>query len=259
MRSILPYLPLLLGALTWGNASATVTVTIEADASYPPYSFIERDEMRGIYIDLLQQAAHRLKPDYEVRFQPVSWNRGLLNLESGKSLALVPPYKTDQRQTFARFSTPLLRESIVLFCRPGLGLPALARFPDDFRGLTIGVNRGFSQGENMVRFFAQGLARKSEANSNEANLRMLAAGRVDCYASDRLAAHYTARQMRKTAPDLVPVLQESAEVSGEMAYIGYSTLHPFPEKAEFIRKMDAAIEAVKAEGELRRIIGRYTD
>jgi polar amino acid transport system substrate-binding protein len=41
----------------------------------------------------------------------------------------------------------LYRESVVLFCHDAVMQTARAHFPDDFAGLTIGVNTGFTVGK----------------------------------------------------------------------------------------------------------------
>jgi polar amino acid transport system substrate-binding protein len=239
-------------------ALASTTVEIETDENYPPYSFVENGQLKGIYIDFIQQAAHKLEPAYTVKLIPTPWKRGLRNLELGHSLALLPPYMTNERNAYATFSVPLLRESIVLFCHEGIQLPATPRFPMDFKGKTIGINRGFFQGEKLLKAVKSGAVIQSEVTSNEQNLRMLHLKRIDCYASDRFAARFSVQKLRAANPAIDIKLHERVELAGETAYIAYSRANTRPDKEDFIRRMNAAIEEARREGLLTQAIHTYS-
>ena len=250
---------LLAGGLYLATAAlAGTTVEIETDENYPPYSFVENGQLKGIYIDFIQQAARKLEPAYTVKLIPTPWKRGLRNLELGHSMALLPPYMTNERNAFATFSVPLLRESIVLFCHEGIRLPTAPRFPMDFEGRTIGINRGFFQGEKLLKAVTAGTVIQSEATSNEQNLRMLHLKRIDCYASDRLAARFSAQKLRTANPAINIALHERFELSGETAYIAYSRANTRPDKEDFIRRMNTAIEEARREGLLTQAINTYS-
>ena len=50
-------LALLLLCCINGAAAAQQQVVLYGDDDYPPYSYVERGEFKGIYVDLLKQAA----------------------------------------------------------------------------------------------------------------------------------------------------------------------------------------------------------
>jgi polar amino acid transport system substrate-binding protein len=103
----------------------------------------------------------------------------------------------------------------------------------------------------------QGIVKLEAAKSNEANLKKLAGHRIDCYASDRAAARYSARQLQPFFATEGFRLVEVAELSGEDTFIGYSGRNNPSYKADFIVQMDAALEAMKKSGEMARIVGDY--
>lgn len=81
--------------------------------------------------------------------------------------------------------------------------------------------------------------------------------RIDCYASDRGAALHTAKKLRAN-PGLAGLkLHEAVELSGEDTYIGYSLNNHAPYKADFIAKMNAALEAVRKSGASAAIEDSY--
>lgn len=245
--------------LAIGSASALAgePVVIETDDSSPPYSYVENGETKGIYVDFVRSAAKRLAPQYDVSIHAVPWKRGLQNLERGRSLAFMPPYLNQDRSFIASYSPVLLRETIVLFCAPVVLQTPRSRFPEDFAGLTIGVNLGFALGERMVAAVKSGAIRTEEAKGNESNIQKLFVGRIDCFANDRLSTRFSASALLATPRYHNARLLEAVEISGENAYIGYSAAYQAPFKADFIAKMNAALEAQRKTGQLNKLVEQY--
>ena len=158
-------------AMLAGQATAAEKVVLEADDDYAPYSYVEKGQHKGIYVDFLKKVAEKLAPAYEVSLQPVPWKRGLQNLEKGDSLALFPPYFNKERKFIQPYSTPLFRETVVLFCTDEVMKTPRKNFPDDFAGLTIGINLGFALGEKMVSAAKSGKIKTEEVKGNEANIK----------------------------------------------------------------------------------------
>lgn len=240
-----------------GPVAASETVVIEADDDYAPYSYIEQGQLKGIYVDFLKKIAPRLAPDYTVVLRPVPWKRGLANLERGDSLALIPPYFNKGRNYIQSYSSALNRESVVLYCSEVVMARPHKQFPGDFAGLVVGINRGFLLGEKITAAKEAGMIRLEEAKGNEANLKKLNAGHVDCYANDRLSVLFSARGLRNKPEFKDFVLHETIAVSDEDAYVGYSAAHKAHYKAAFIEKMNAAITEAKKAGEMNRLIAEY--
>lgn len=251
---------LLAGVSVLGHALAIQKVVIEADNDYAPYSYVEDGELKGIYVDLLKLAGKKLAPAYEVELEAIPWKRGLKNLETGRSMALFPPYRSKERPYIDPYSTPLYRETVVLFCNESNPGHAPRRFPEDFAGLTIGVNLGFALGDKMTDAVKARTFTVTESKGNEDNLWKLQAGQIDCYANDRLAVQYSFSKLQ----DKVKFrqfkgyrLSESAELSSEDAFIGYSAANTLSYKADFVKQMDAVLLELKKAGTINRLIVDY--
>lgn len=245
-------------AVLAGQGAAAEKVVLEADDDYAPYSYVEKGQHKGIYVDFLKKVAEKLAPAYEVSLQPVPWKRGLQNLEKGESLALFPPYFNKERKFIQPYSTPLFRETVVLFCTDEVMKTPRKNFPDDFAGLTIGINLGFALGEKMVSAAKSGKIKTEEVKGNEANIKKLNAGRIGCYANDRMSVIHSAKGLRSDPEFKNFKLHEAVELSGEDAFIGYSAANSASYKADFIAKMNAAIEDAKKAGVLTKLIADYS-
>ncbi|MFN3811628.1 MAG: substrate-binding periplasmic protein [Roseateles asaccharophilus] len=240
------------------QAFATQRVVIEAEDDYPPYSFSDKGRPAGIYVELVLQAAKRLAPDYEVSIQFVPWKRGLSRLETGESLALIPPYRNAERPFVFPYSVPLLTERVVLFCTPEVMRQRRVDFPRDFIGLRIGINAGYTQSEKLKAAVSAGQVVLEEAARNVNNIRKLSSSRIDCMASDRISAVHTVNRLVRQGDLPAFKLLEAAELSTQEAFIGYSRSFPSAFKNDFVQKMDAALLELQRAGVLDQLVARYT-
>ena len=236
--------------------AAPQTVILYGDDDYAPYSYVENGVFKGMYVDILRQAAGRM-PGYRLELQPRPWKRGLDALEKGQVFGLFPPGRKTERLYVQPYSAMLYRESVVLFCHDTVMRTPRTRFPADFAGLTIGVNTGFLLSEKLMAPARAGLLRLEAAKGNEANLKKLALRRIDCYASDRGAARHTARRLQGELASFGFTLHEVLELSSEATYIAYSARNTPAYKVDFIEKMNAALLAMRQSGQLVRIEEAY--
>ena len=235
---------------------APQTVILYGDDDYAPYSYVENGVFKGMYIDILREAASQM-PAYRLVLQPRPWKRGLAALEQGRVFGLFPPGRKTERPYVQPYSAMLYRESVVLFCHDEVMRTPRAHFPQDFAGLRIGVNAGFLLSEKLMAPARQGVLQLEAAKGNEANLKKLALRRIDCYASDRAAARHTARLLQDELARYHFRLHEVLELSSEATYIAYSAQSQPAYKTDFIEKMNAALLALRQSGELARIEHTY--
>lgn len=239
-----------IGLFFLSNVYSAQSVILYGDEAYPPYSFIKNGEFVGMYVDILTKAAEKLKPSYIVKLSPVPWKRGLADLESGRSFGLFPPGLKKERTYITTYSVKIYQETVVLFCNSNIMKTPHKIFPDDFLGLTIGVNDGFLLSEKLMDAVKKNKIKLESAYGNESNIRKLSLNRIDCYASDRGAALYTAKNIGIK-------LQEAVALTSENTFIGFSSKDNPPYKADFIQKMNAALEELKKNGEISKIESIY--
>ena len=238
-------------------ARAAEQVVLYGDENYPPYSYIQNGEFTGIDVDILRLAAARLSPSYQLKLMSTPWKRGLALLENGTAFGLFPPGRKRERAYIDQYSTVILRESVVVFCNRMVMRTPRNNFPADYAGLTIGINAGFLLSDRLVQATNRGIVRLEPAKDNDANLKKMAMHRIDCYASDRVAALFSAKKLGTQLHPDERALQVAAELSEEETYVGYSARNSPAFKADFIEKLNAALSEMKANGEIDKIIERY--
>lgn len=250
---------ILSGILLSSNAVALTEVTIYGDDDNPPYSFTEANgKVAGIYAEIISATTEKMS-DYKVTLKPIPWMRGLKMLETGSGFALFPPYLKTER-TYIEYSNPLLTEQISLYCSEKVLKKARTIFPDDFKGLRIGVNAGFLLTDSFNRARTEKIFKVEESKSNETNILKILSERIDCYAVPSLSVVHTIRDLkyRKIIPDRFRILK-AYEFEPEVGYLGFTTKGQknFPYKDDFIKKFNQNFEALVKDGTIAAIKYKY--
>lgn len=246
-------------------AQTPISVTVLCDASYPPYSYAENGEAKGLYSDILRAAFARM-PGYRVSIRPVPWPRGLAAVEKGTAFALFPPYYRPVERPWMDYSRPILEESVVAFMRSELAQQlAIEDFPAAYAGLRIGLNRGFNiiAAPDYKRMLAAGQVQQSYASDNRTNLLQLKRQRIDVYINDRLSILWELQQMRDQ--DLLgnaglDWLVEGPRLSSEHGHLGYTRLNPqaYAYKQDFMQRLDQVLLDLEADGSIARLAAHYS-
>ena len=238
-------------------AYAAQKVVLYSDQENPPYAFVENGQSTGIYSELIRRAALRLAPEYEVEILPIGWKEGLAAVEHGRVMGLIGVYMRPERLYMQPYSVPLFRESAVLLCHNTLFNRPRKQFPVDFIGITVANNQGFLMSEQLMAAVKAGQIKLEDARGNETNVQKLNQHQVDCYTNDRLAILYTVKQLQRSGALTQFYAHEALELSSENTYIGY-TRYDFPYKADFITKLNAAIQAEQKLNAVDKLIALYT-
>ncbi|TMP37009.1 substrate-binding periplasmic protein [Pseudoalteromonas rubra] len=231
------------------RAASPIPVTILADDSYPPYSYVQDGKLVGIYPTLIQEAAKLIKEEYLVELRPIPWKRGVAALEHGEAFALMPPYiHLDTRPYIWPYSVALKQEEVVAFCNPGVTLQNITQRDSDKAPINIGLNAGF-----LILDDALKQARETghivvwENKNTRANIIKLFKKRIDCYINDRLSTLIGISDLQEQLPGLsAKSFIEDRVVLSRSAHIGYLKGYEgkYPFKTDFIAKMDEALNTV---------------
>ncbi len=250
----------MLGAVT--GLSATVradaqqVVLLAGEDNYRPFTYADADgKAVGLYAEILRAASDRLD-EYQIELVTLPWNRALVAVQRGDILGLYPPYRwTEQLPEIDRYSSPLLVETVVVFCRRDRIQPQQTVWPDDFHGLTIGNTDGYlSAGPAFFSAVARGQITMQLAASTEANLRSLLVGRIDCYVSARSAVDYGWEILGVEDWRSLGIVEATvvAEYSGHVGYT--ANADAFPYKDDFADRLDAVLEEMYRTGDIDAIV-----
>jgi polar amino acid transport system substrate-binding protein len=228
------------------TAAAKIEITVYGDNSYPPYSYIQNGTAEGIYVRILETAFSRM-PEYEIKIELQPWKRALLGIKCGKYFAIFPPYyRPDKRPWMSPYSTPILEEGYSVYCRREVLNRPRPNWPDDYKGLQIGTNLGYS----VPRISEM---KYQSASSTTNNLKKLLQGKIDCYASNSKSILYALKQIGADSK----TIQKGTDISIDHGYLAFSATNNPPYKVKFINKFNSIIEEMKLNGEINAIVDFY--
>ena len=243
------------------RAEGPTPLLIYGDDDYPPYSYVDNGQLKGIYTEIVREAVQSM-PQYAVQLRPIPWKRGVLMLQTGEAFALYPPYSWRSERPYVRYSVPLLMEQLVVLCNQDVLVKrTLRQWPADYGGLHIGVNAGFLLGDAKQTAAVQAADIVFDtAKGTRTNLLKLMRGRIDCYVSDRLSAQWELQRIRREGPPGTPMqaIQETAQLASQQGHLGFTERRPaaYPYRDDFIEQFNAAIVRMQSNGAIRRIVDR---
>ena len=151
------------------------------DENYPPYSYLEGEKIKGIYPDILSIVDKNLK-EFNIILKPVPWNRALKMIELGQADYITDVWYRPNDRPYLNYSVPIIDEEIVIVSKNGDG----KKWPNDFNGKIIGINRGFA----VFSSEEKKLIKVEEANFTEDNIKKILSGRIDFFASDKNSLYW---------------------------------------------------------------------
>jgi len=245
-------------------AATAQEVIILADDSYPPYSFVENGKVKGIYVDIVKEAAKLLDPYYKVSFIAYPWKRALHEIKEGTAFAIIPPYQHIKGRPYIwPYSVKIIKEEIVAFCNKNINLLEQINRKTTKRSspLIIGVNAGYlllnkileqAKKENKIVI--------AENKSTHSNIMKLYAKRIDCYLNDKYSTYRELSIIEKDRKIKFDDIKENFLVMIQTGHIGYTdaSTHTFFFKNDFILRMDEALSHLKSLDTYQKIIDSYT-
>lgn len=146
------------------------TVRVSVSLDYPPYEFVTQDgRIQGFNVDVLRAVARSM--GFALELRPMIWNEALEALRAGEIDALAGMLRSQEREAWVDFSTPLLNIEYSIFVPRGTrGIAGLA----DLEGRSVLVERN-----GLMHEFLKSAGMEADAVpviSEPEALRMLDAG-----------------------------------------------------------------------------------
>lgn len=207
----------------------------------PPYRIFAAEGARGLYFELLQEAARRLH--WRLSFSEVPAARAFKMMELGEADLMLGPLRTPERErylSYTRITLPI--EDKAFYTLPSAAaLHGLA----DLQGRSIAVHRGKRYG---AAFDGDVRLQRHEVNDYRAALEMVARGRLD-------VAVLPERQGDALLQELgLNLVKQGWRLAGETPHVVLSRLSSWlPRQAE----LERAFVAMREDGSWQRIRQRY--
>jgi polar amino acid transport system substrate-binding protein len=130
--------------------SAVNEITVGVSTGYPPYYYEYDGELVGVCIDLVNKVAQML--NLKITYKQYPWKRLLFNAQQGHVDAIMPLFRTEERDKYLYFDNlDLVEEENSLFTWKDNELHYDGSF-ENIQSYKIGVVTGYSYGEKFDRF-----------------------------------------------------------------------------------------------------------
>jgi polar amino acid transport system substrate-binding protein len=243
-----------------------IEVTIFVDEAYKPYTFVENGSIKGIYVDVLEQAFSKMA-GFKVTMQPVPWKRGKKIMSQGEGLGLTPAYFHGYDWPYLYpYSLPLNSETVNAICTEEVLKEPRPKWPEDYLKLSIGNVAGYDGwgGPKFKDLVEQGQIYYQEVQTAQTLIEVLLKGRLDCIMMESVAFDYNMQQLSELASiDKASNvgIKKGAVITSESSYLGYSEpalkSGKYPYAGDFQKAFDVAIYQMTQSGEIKRIINAY--
>jgi len=242
---ILAVLLVISSVVPWTGSTAADELIIGTSTGYPPYYFKDEGSLEGLCIDIINETAKNL--GVTVVYKQYPWKRMLHYGKIGKVDAVMPLFKTVERETFLYFfQNELAVEENRFFIKKSLNI----HYTGDLHQLQpyrVGIVDEYSYGS---AFDAADFLKKIPAKNDGRLLELFARDRFDIGLGNRHVILYHADQAGIT--DNIVFLEPF--ITKTPLYIGFSKAGKTPDRA---RAFSAALTDLKHSQFYANLLKRY--
>jgi len=240
-------LGILFGALFLGCGKEEVkkeAIRIGTSGGYYPFTYTEKDELKGFDIDVWNEIGRRVGKEVEFKTAKFSGLFGML--DTGKIDTISNQITiTDKRREKYSFSAPYVYSGAQLFV--AAGNPKNIKGIEDLKGLKVAVEVGTNY-EEVIRKAAEEVDFEIVTYDSGSLVKDVEMGRMDAFMMDKVSII-----------ELIRKNDLKIELAGKpVEYI--ENAFPFIESAEnkeLIDEINGALEEMREDGTLKAISEKY--
>ena len=231
------------------------TLKLAGVQNVEPLIFKEGGKLTGFDYDIWTELSKRLGVQADINLLPFKrlWN----NLQLGELDGTLQIYYKQSREADIIYSkTPMHWSAHYIFVRkddlPNYSVSTI----EALYGKTVGRNAGFFVTKEFDAAVKAGKIKLDEQPSSELNLKKLAAGRIDCYVSNLHSAMYAAKKIG-LQDKIVPLPEAFAPKKGTFFALSKNGKN-VADKEAFMKKINAELEKMHADGTIDRMWSKYS-
>jgi polar amino acid transport system substrate-binding protein len=229
------------------TVSADEVITLGSDP-WPPYitGNLGSDADGGTAVEVFNKIFERVD-GVSVSLPLLPWNRALKGVREGTLDGIQLLRKTSERETYMLFSDSIFISRELIWYSD-------KRFPkgfdwatkDDLKPYVVGVVSGYSYSEEFDKILENNLLTVTKVSNADKIFSMLEAGHIDIGLASESVGLSLAREHNK-----VNITAAKKAIAEEPHYISFSKKSKV---SEFIPAINQAIQSLKQEGEIERIM-----
>lgn len=226
------------------------TITLKAD-NYMPYNGDGKSET-GYVLDIARAVFE--PKGHKIVYVLTPWDQALAEGRSGKCNGVIGAARTDAPDFV--FPSEEQGESVMLFCVQ-TGSPWKFTSIDSLKTIKLGVIKDYTYVkavDDYIKASPGGIVIGTGENPLQANLAKLVDGRVGVVIDDRSVLKYNIAKMNLQGK-VAFTLATGDVVKPSQLFIAFSPKNP--KSAEYAKLLSEGMTALRASGELQKILAKY--
>jgi len=223
---------------------------IIVSSNWAPYEFEEDGQIKGIGIDIAEEAFNRM--GYEVIKKNIPFSRAIEMLEKGDVDMITNVKNTVERQNIGVFSNePILITYTSIFVKSDSDIKFTGDV-EDLRNYKIGIVRDYTYGSEVDNAIKSNLLNVEKADEYRQNIDKVLDNRLDAIIENRLVVLNALKASGNQGR-----LKELTIPSGETPVYGWFSKKKSTE--QLINEFDKKILEIKQDGTFEKIYKEYTN
>lgn len=230
------------------NAAIAAQLTVAVIPDYPPFSFDENGEPKGICIDILNEVS--IRTGIDIAYEMTPFNRALENVKEGVTDAMTPIYKTVEREAYLDFTAEsLVPDSNSFFVRSDANIQFDGNF-STLKDYTIGLVFNNSFGTDFDTAVSKGTLKTEGASNIDGIIKKLIGKRQDIIIGGTYPVLYISKTLG--VGDQIKAL--TPPVSNEFIVMCFTKK---TDHTTTIKRINDTLKEMKADGTIEQIISTY--
>ena len=217
----------------------------------PPFTFVDdqnNGHIQGISVDIARAIFKELK--CELKLSKMPWARALESLKFGHIDLISGAFNTDERQSFAHFSSINEHSPNILFLRTGeeekWQLTSLADITKHSFKLGVQIDVSYSSEFESLKKQVEFAKQLHPVSNRESLWKMLSLGRIDGVIADKVTGLIELKKL-KLSDNIGP---SSLIISNEPAFFAFSKKTV---SREFVNQFDSVYQRLLNDGTVKNI------
>ncbi len=240
-----------------GEASAKEALKVAACQDYPPYTYAEtvngkpdNSKPTGFVCELAQAAFARMESVSVESFMIYPWKNGLMGTFKGKYDAIMPAITKPEREKFCYYpEEPVMTGEYTFFIRKSDAGKLDYKDFSDFKGHKVGILRGVALPDDFTAAGKQD-GFLEEGNNATANMKKLAAGKLDFVLSNYSVGMETLKELKLEGK--IVAVKKPFSVVKEYVIFSKKTVKP-----EVVQEFSKALTAFKQTDDYKKLCAKY--
>jgi ABC-type amino acid transport substrate-binding protein len=240
-------LSILMISVMQGTADAEKIVGA-LDTWVPWFETVGNNDAKGIVADIFRTAVKRAGHEPEIKIIPTkrrnerAWGKSV-----DAELACIPEWR-EKFKDVSVYTVPFAETGNIVLAKKG----RLKKTDsvESFYGKTFGANLGYHYTDGFAEAFASGKIKRVNCYEGNSIVSKLADGEVDGIIIDRYEAQYWLKEMKLNPDDFETVYSFKIVTKLRMRF--------HKDKEYLLEDLNKAIEAMKNDGTIQKIIDSYT-